>query len=119
MYMANTYVPPTEGADPVGIGIRVASFPHVIYFSDFLCFDMSLLLLTVTLRGYLISIAYCLFFHFVQELWCRQAKIIKKKDIQERHSMCCRGLENEVKVVIFLINFYHLLNNFILLYLQV
>ena len=30
-----------------------------------LCFDMSLLLLTVTLRGYLISIAYCLFFHFL------------------------------------------------------
>ena len=40
-----------------------------IFFSDFLCFDMSLLLLTVTLRGvggggYLISIAYCLFFSF-------------------------------------------------------
>ena len=35
-----------------------------IFFSDFLHFDMSLLLLTVTVRGYLISIAYCLFFHF-------------------------------------------------------
>ena len=72
MYMANTYVPPTErggghivfGGDPVGV--RVASFPHVIFFSDFLWFDMSLLLLTVTLRGYLISIAYCLFFHFTE-----------------------------------------------------
>ena len=30
-------------------------------FSDFSCFDMSLLLLTVTRGGYLISIAYCLF----------------------------------------------------------
>ena len=50
------------GADPVGF--RVASFPRIIFFSDFLCFDMSLLLLTVTLQGgYLISIAYCLFFH--------------------------------------------------------
>ena len=35
-----------------------------IFFSDFLPFDTNLLLLTVTLRGYLISIAYCLFFHF-------------------------------------------------------
>ena len=33
----------------------------IFFFSDFLCFDMSILLLTVTLRGYLISIAYCLF----------------------------------------------------------
>ena len=72
MYMANTYVRPTEGggdivfgADPVGVGVRVASFPRVIFFSDFLCFDMSLLSLTVTLRGYLISIAYCLFFHSI------------------------------------------------------
>ena len=31
-------------------------------FLDFLCFDISLLLLPVALRGYLISIAYCLFF---------------------------------------------------------
>ena len=37
-------------------------FVNAYFFSDFLCFDMSLLLLTVTLRGYLISIAYCLFF---------------------------------------------------------
>ena len=39
-------------------------------FSDFLHFDKCLLLLTVTLLGYLISnlisIAYCLFFHFVE-----------------------------------------------------
>ena len=35
-----------------------------IFFSDIIHFDMSILLLTVTLRGYLISIAYCLFFHF-------------------------------------------------------
>ena len=33
-----------------------------LVFSDVLYFDTSLLLLTVTLRGYLISIAYCLFF---------------------------------------------------------
>ena len=65
MYMANTYVPPTEGgghivfgADPIGVGVRVASFPRVIFFSDFLCFDMSLLLLTVTLRG--VSNKHCL-----------------------------------------------------------
>ena len=31
---------------------------------DFLCFDISLFLLTVALRGYLLSIAYCLFFSF-------------------------------------------------------
>ena len=40
--------------------------PRLLYickiFSDFLCFDMSLLFVTVTLRGYLISIAYCLIF---------------------------------------------------------
>ena len=34
-----------------------------IFSRDFLHFDMSLLLLIFTLRGYLISIAYCLFFH--------------------------------------------------------
>ena len=39
------------------------AFVYAYFFSDFLCFDMSLLSLTVTLRGYLISIAYCLFFH--------------------------------------------------------
>ena len=36
--------------------------------SDFLHFDTSLLLLNVTLRGYLISIAYCHFFHLTS-LW--------------------------------------------------
>ena len=45
------------------------------FFSDFLCSDMSLLFVTVTLRGGgggggggggdLISIAYCLFFHCI------------------------------------------------------
>ena len=40
------------------------AFVYAYFFSDFLCFDMSLLLLTVILRGYLISIAYCLFFIF-------------------------------------------------------
>ena len=34
-------------------------------FSDFLCFDISLFLLTVAVRGYLISISYCLFFSFM------------------------------------------------------
>ena len=43
------------------------AFVYSYFFSDFLCFDMSLLLLTVTLRGYLISIAYCLF--FIQPFW--------------------------------------------------
>ena len=38
------------------------AFVYAYFFSDFLCFDMSLLLLTVTQRGYLISIAYSLFF---------------------------------------------------------
>ena len=33
-----------------------------LVFSDVLHFDTSRLLLTITLRGYLISIAYCLFF---------------------------------------------------------
>ena len=42
---------------------------YAYFFSDFLHFDMSFLLLTVTLRGYLIRIAYCLFFHF-KELSC-------------------------------------------------
>ena len=37
------------------------AFVYAYFFSDFLCFEMSLLLLTVTLRGYLISIAYCIF----------------------------------------------------------
>ena len=39
------------------------AFVYAYFFYDFLRFDMSLLLLTVTMRGYLISIAYCLFFH--------------------------------------------------------
>ena len=42
------------------------AFIYAYVFSDFLCFDMSLLLLTVTLRGYLISIAYCFFFVLFQ-----------------------------------------------------
>ena len=44
---------------------NVMAFIYAYFFSDFLRFDMSLLLLTVTLwGGYLISIAYCLFFHW-------------------------------------------------------
>ena len=35
-----------------------------IFSRDFLHFVMSLLLLTFTLGGYLISVAYCLFFHY-------------------------------------------------------
>ena len=38
------------------------------FFSDFLHFDISLLLLTVALRGYLISISYCLFYQFSMHL---------------------------------------------------
>ena len=41
------------------------AFVYAYFFSDFLRFDMSLLLLTVTMRGYLINIAYCLFFHLI------------------------------------------------------
>ena len=41
----------------------MAFYMHIL-FPDFLRFDTNLLLLTVTLRGYLISIAYCIFFHF-------------------------------------------------------
>ena len=44
---------------------KMAAFLTQHFFSDFLHFDMSLLLLTVTLREYLISIAYCLFFHLI------------------------------------------------------
>ena len=36
------------------------TFVYAYFFSDFLHFDI--ILLTVTLRGYLISIAYCLSF---------------------------------------------------------
>ena len=44
------------------------AFVNIHIFSDFLDFDKSLLLLTVTLRGYLIS-AYCLFLaHLSQRL---------------------------------------------------
>ena len=39
------------------------AFVYMQFFSDFMCFGMSLLLLTATLRRYLISIVYCLFFH--------------------------------------------------------
>ena len=46
---------------PFVILSNAMAFVYAYFFSDFLCFDMSLLLLTVTLRGYLISIAYCLF----------------------------------------------------------
>ena len=38
------------------------AFVYAYFFSNFLRFDMSLLLLIVTLRGYLISIAYFSFF---------------------------------------------------------
>ena len=45
-----------------------------IFFSDFLCFEMSLLLLTVTLRG--VSNKYCLFyFSFFKELLCLNKSI--------------------------------------------
>ena len=37
------------------------AFVYAYFFFDFLCFEMSLLLLTVTLWGYLISIAYCIY----------------------------------------------------------
>ena len=49
---------------PFVILTNVMAFIYAYFFSDFLRFDMSLLLLIVTLQGYLISIAYCLFFHF-------------------------------------------------------
>ena len=49
---------------PFVILYNTMAFVYAYFFSDFLCFDMSLLFLTVTLRGYLISIAYCLFFSF-------------------------------------------------------
>ena len=47
------------------------AFVYANFFSDFLCFDMSLLLLTVTMRGVsnkhcLLSLfSFCLFFGFV------------------------------------------------------
>ena len=41
------------------------AFVYAYFFSDFLRFDMSLLLLTVTMRGVSNKqFAYCLFFHF-------------------------------------------------------
>ena len=40
------------------------AYLYAYFFSDFLRFNTSLLLVTVTQQGYLISIAYCLFFHF-------------------------------------------------------
>ena len=50
---------------------NVMAFVYAYFFSDFLCFDMSLLLLTVTLRG--VSNKHCLlslFFHYIlQLLW--------------------------------------------------
>ena len=52
------------------------AFVYAYCFSDFLCFDMSLLLLPVTLRGYLISIAYCCFIigaeWFIRPLECQK-----------------------------------------------
>ena len=39
------------------------AFIYAYFFSDFLRFDMSLLLLTGSCGGYLISIAYCHFFN--------------------------------------------------------
>ena len=43
------------------------TFVYAYFFSDFLCFDMSLLLLTVTLRGGGVSNKHCLlsFFSFM------------------------------------------------------
>ena len=42
------------------------AFVYAYFFSDFLCFDMSLLLLTVTLRGYLIRLLIVFFFIFLK-----------------------------------------------------
>ena len=53
-----------------------------IFFSDFLFFDMSLLLLTETLRGYLISIAYCLFFHLLTSFKVITAHITTNLDLK-------------------------------------
>ena len=39
------------------------AFVYAYFFSDFLCFDMSLLLLTVTLRG--VSNKHCLLAFFI------------------------------------------------------
>ena len=52
---------------PFGILNNAMAFVYAYFFSDFLCFDMSLLLLTVTLRGGGGSNKHCLlsFFSFL------------------------------------------------------
>ena len=56
---------------------------YAYFFSDFLRLDMSLLLLTITLRGYLISIAYCLFFIFDQIFFIFAGNKDNHKDSEE------------------------------------
>ena len=51
-----------------------------IFFSLTFCVLICLLLLTVTLRGYLISIAYCLFFSLVEKLQRKERIIFSKTD---------------------------------------
>ena len=52
------------------------AFVYAYFFSDFLCFDMSLLLLTVTLWG--VSNKHCLlsffFISFVDSHYCEKSK---------------------------------------------
>ena len=46
------------------IDVILCSYIEYIFCCGVSCLPAALLLLTVTLRGYLISIAYCLFFSF-------------------------------------------------------
>ena len=60
--------------------------PWFLYISAFLCFDMSLLLLTVTLRGYLYN-KHCLLslLFFYCFLWSRVGQLLSI-------SICCIGV---------------------------
>ena len=64
-----------------------------IFFSDILHFDMSLLLLTVTPRGYLISIAYCLFFHFAQNIYgYKLYNLLTEAFLTSTKNLCFRAI---------------------------
>ena len=53
---------------PFVVLYNTMAFVYAYLFSDSLRLEMSLLLLTVTMRGYLISILYCCFFSLILQV---------------------------------------------------
>ena len=66
----------------------VMAFIYAYFFSDFLRFDMSLLLLTVTLRG--VSNKHCLLSLFSFQI-CGEAMMLRISSQESRPSLCANS----------------------------